>query len=187
MGDGISDIKAAFVTLLSNSSTFQTLVGAVAPEGGGEGGGEDPPFDAAAEAAKHIYNTYLPPSDYEEYTLDELETLRPYALYWLAPVTDTLVSSDGFGRSGEIHVRIERDIPAALQGQPAQVQSTWDAIVGGICDDLCALGRSPGYALPVTGVTLPEDYDYRLVRDERSTIGDIQGAEFTVTWGGGAG
>ena len=35
MGDGISDIKAAFVTLLSNSSTFQALVGAVAPEGGG--------------------------------------------------------------------------------------------------------------------------------------------------------
>ncbi len=183
MGDGISDIKAAFVALLSNSATFQTLVGAVETEGGE--GGEDPPFDAATEAAKCIYNTYLPPSDYEEYTLDELETLRPYALYWLAPVTDTLVSSDGFGRSGEIHVRIERDIPSDLQGKPAQVQSTWDAIVGGICDDLRALGRSPGYALPVTGVTLPEDYDYRLVRDERSTIGDIQGAEFSVLWGTG--
>lgn len=148
------------------------------------------PWDQATAAA-HIYTDALPPpSPGPDFTLADLQTLRPFALVW--PDT-TLglrmqqVATGCYSPSGQFIMQIELDTPDGfandnnalgeeLYQRFGRLIYTGDGGAPGMLD----LATTSGY-LPITDVVFTRYM--RSEPDDWQDVGDCIVAEFQISWG----
>jgi len=145
-------------TLLSNSSTFQTLVGEA----------------TAGAAAAHIYTPGITPGD--------IAAARPFAVVDQGSEREMVRNStDGFTDAGSIFFLLEADV---ADGNLGQTKAKWEAAhkaflgaLGDIIADMIATSHGPGY-LYMTG--------FRLIfgpqRSEDTGEGDFYQAICEIQW-----
>lgn len=151
---------------LANSATFQTLVGAA----------------SATAALDSIYRWALPkPTSGQQYTLSEIQGLRPYAIISRRGYAAKPKGAGAYGESGTFEVELVRDIPEFLWDDAAEILMTWENTVGGIIDDLKALAGTEGNL--IIGDITTDDGPWRNHPGEWPTKGRIQGESIIVDWG----
>jgi hypothetical protein len=142
-----------------------------------------------------IYLDALPPpgSSSPEYTLAELQALRPFALIAAAPhgalrlrhVTAGTVRR--FHPNGTLVVAIERNVPAVDAADPGQVDRDWENTIGLIMSSLdsalpglAELSGQAGY-LTISGLEVLDLY--RGDQDDKPARGDYQVCLLQIEWG----
>ncbi|MDM4015847.1 hypothetical protein [Roseiconus lacunae] len=135
------------------------------------------------------YNDLPPPASGVDHTKLELVNLRPFALIWTIDeggFTATRNTTGGMcvDRTGQLLIRIERNVPADTSDADAERQ--WENIISRIMDNgdpanpgLIQLGGDPRY-LPITSITRLEST--RSAPEKRTEIGDAQRAFLHVIW-----
>lgn len=156
---------------LAACATFQTLCN----------------LDNAAHAAERIYHEGLPePGEGDTHTLQELQSLRPYAIVYTAEesgftrtyeATGTRFEFDDHGR---LMIRLERDSPDNANDQPTTPANLdWRNVIGEIIDDLCKLAGTPGYLACQTIGLVEFNWSQQTVA---KTLGIYQEALLLVQW-----
>lgn len=172
----VSLAQQHFVTMLGDSTNFRTFVGASGA-------------NIQAQALARIYQDALPPSaDGREFTLIELQELRPYALVWTAPgeggftiSIDGVGNNNEFAESGTLMLRLARDVPDDIVNQPAEIVRTFQNIYGQILDDLITLTVTAGN-LSFNRIDLVDGQNvYEHAKEEGQ--GFSQDVEFAISWG----
>lgn len=151
---------------------------------------------SVAQAKERIYFDALPPpeNDGQEYTPDELSTLRPFALIF-KPNSDGVrmryAAVGGGGRryhsSGTLMVLLQRDVPVADRDDPGQVDRDMENMVGLLLQSgdsgapgIAELAGNADY-LAVTDIR--EVVTYRGDPDDEPGRGDYQTCILQVDWG----
>lgn len=167
---GPSLVLDNFETHLADCTTFRTLTGAT----------------TQAEAKARIWQDHTPaPDNGEEYTLAELETMRPFALIWLdegGTGYERTVIDAGFGvmENGVIMLRLEEDVPSNLDGSPGEAMRRWRDTWGNILSDLEGLaGDNPYISIRKSSMLLNQ----RNHQDQNPAIGDTHIAEIRIEFG----
>lgn len=138
----------------------------------------------ATQAASRIYQDALPPPRFgNDYTRDELESYRPFAL--ITTDLDGGFRSQGIAYgttddAGVIIIAIEDDIPEAIADHPAEIALRVRNHIGTLISQLMALSGSAGY-LAIESIDV--DGPYRTHPNKIETIGDMQVVELRCTWG----
>lgn len=154
--------------MVADSTTFRTLVGA-ANQG---------------EALASVYRDKLPDQSAQEYTKAELEGYRPCAIVYVPPFgVSSTVESDptGLHHSGNVEVRIERNVPEAMLDDPEEALLTWDNIVGAIYDEVADQARE-AEKLAAMSMAIKE-MPYMGAPEQEERFGVYQGVVFTLGWG----
>lgn len=138
---------------------------------------------AAAGAASRIhFKRVLPlPANGDEYSLAEIQALRPYAVIWTQDSAVDWDASPGVGghhRAG-LRIRLCRNVPDELTEQ--QVDMSWDNIVGLILDQLLLRSGRAGF-LAASYAIDPEGW-YRSHPNDWVSEGDYQMAHIDARVG----
>lgn len=143
--------------------------------------------DNAETAINRIYHDALPPAaSGEEYTREELEGLRPFALVWTdseGGFTKPAIGAGtgrAFGERGRIVIRIEAGIPEEIAHNPAKIEIRFKNLIGCILDELGDLARRENF-LDIESMTLTGPM--RSDADAVETQGDFQLADISIDWG----
>lgn len=153
---------------LANCSTFQTLCG----------------VSTKANALPFIFYDSLPEkTDGTEYSLAELQAVRPHAIISLIDRVSTPQGVSGNGafsmsRTFTHEIRLERNVPSAIAGDAGEVNLTWDNIWGSIMDELEALSGQAGY---LACSLQKSDGPYRTHPEDHPNIGDAQQVTLVAT------
>lgn len=170
----LATVQETMRTMLGDCAAFRTMVGATGA-------------NIQAQALANVYHEALPPpSAGGEYTLDELATMRPFALLSTLAFEKTHDSTgDGFqySESGTIWLRLEWDVPVDIADNDQEIGRRVDNDIGGIIDDLCDLAGKGPY-LSMEHIELTEPWS-RTRRQERASNGDAVVADFTIDWASG--
>lgn len=152
------------------------------------------PFTEAEAAARiHFDALPVPKVDAEHHSREELDELRPFALYWTAD-GGLSVSSDGVFdyaptlHKGTITVRLEATVPKAYRDDLSGAARWFAEWIGRIISTgnpdepgLFELSGQAGY-LPIRNVTLaygPARTDKKRIHED----GDAIACEIDVAWG----
>ncbi|MFZ5785121.1 MAG: hypothetical protein ACOY3Y_01655 [Acidobacteriota bacterium] len=143
-----------------------------------------------AEALAHVYHEGLPaPPDGVEYSRDELESLRPYAVVFTAERAgfELLLSGIGetwdYNASGRLILRLRENCPEGFGDEPtSEAGLRWKNTLGGIMQDLAELSGGEGY-LHVQRVRL-EDGPYWPHPNLIPSEGLWLGADLSIEWRG---
>lgn len=171
----ISIAEEALRTMLADSATFRTLVGAA----------------NQAQALDDIYTDGLPePADGEALTLAELEGYRPYSVIFTAEENGVNRELEAGGdalwydQTGQIRLRLEQDCPTGLDDQPSSWSNQqWRITIGNITRELRDLAAKPNEAdyLAIRQITVAEG-PYWSDPNLAETQGNFQGVELLVTY-----
>jgi hypothetical protein len=170
----ISVAQDTLGTTLAHAAAFQAWVEA-----------ED-----ADEAAERIYHFTLPDprSEDGEYTREELEAYRPYAVLFTAAREGFRYDLDAVGESGfefkgsgRLEIRLVQNAPFGVTEPNAEADRRFKNAVGDIIADLCGLAGNGGY-LAFSSIRLQEGPYW-----PSSTLVHSQGlwqaAEIALDWG----
>jgi hypothetical protein len=144
----------------------------------------------AALASIHE-DVLLPEAAGAEYTVAELQGLRPFAIVATASVDGYRLIGDSFGTSrgfygeGDIVVYIETDVLAAHLADPAEAIRLFKNSFGVIIDQLRDLAGATGGFLDSMGVRSAAS-PYRNHPNRYSSEGPIFSAEIALSWRGSA-
>lgn len=156
---------------LADCATFRTWVGAT----------------TAAQALNRIHHEGLPPrTSGEEYTIEELNALRPYALLSTESFGsrhEAASTSFDYRDSGTIRCRLVQEVPQEIADDHGEIGRRFDNVVGGIMDDLAALSGQGGY-LAIEGMDMPEPWT-RTEDNRQATDGDFVQVDLLFEWGTG--
>lgn len=138
----------------------------------------------STQARGRIYLEALPPpADGEEHTLDELRTLRPFALLSTTSFGRMQIAAGNgfdFGAKGSLTLLLEADNPSEIKDQNAEVMLRFYNAIGGILDELCERAGKAGF-LAFTALDMPFGAG-RSHPNDYPTIGDIMGTRIDLTW-----
>lgn len=170
----LSLAKSHLRAMLAACTAFQTWTGAA---------------DAAA-ALERIHYEGLPAPSGEERTLDEWESLRPYAVIWMAEQggfrrdLDSWSDTGEFNASGRLMLRFEQACPDGHNEEPSSdANLQFSNSVGQIIDGLCALVGGAGYlAFTAIGVEFGPYWPHP---NDVPTRGLYQSVECFVDWRAG--
>jgi hypothetical protein len=138
----------------------------------------------ASQAASRIYQDALPgPRHGNDYTLDELQTYRPFAL--IGSETEQGFRSERIADgtvndAGVILIEIEDDIPDAIEDQPGEIALRLRNHVGTLIAELFALHGTAGY-LAIEAIDVDGPYRTRSTAEE--TVGRAQVVVLRCEWG----
>lgn len=164
--------KDNLINSLADSSAFQTFVGAA----------------TATQARARVHKSALPPPrDGDKFALEELQTLRPYALVWS---TAYHRGHDGSGGGfefdagdGALSILVEEDVAVEIADNPAEIENRFEAHLDAIIADLIAVAGSAGY-LAIEDLSITDEYA-RTHPDLVHTYGDVIATVIDVKWGSG--
>lgn len=159
------------VLLLAACPTFQVMVSAA----------------DADQALVAIHHDEVTAPDGTEYTLDELQTLRPFAVVWTSPEgggyqmqkTASGVGSH-FMESGELILTLEDDVPEEIKDHPAEVSRRFLNNVGQIVREMA--DRAGDDYLNVNRMAILNG-PRRAHEDIVPTEGDFQIVTLSIGWG----
>ena len=168
----ISRADTLLAASLAACARWQSMVGAV----------------AAPAALARIHFGALPPPDArrQEYSLAELAALRPFAIVFADEDTTLTLRHKSTGTRRRFHDEglvkfyIERDVPAELALDPAELDRRFKNDAGVLMQELCALAGLAGY-LAINEIT--GRGPLRSDKDEVTGKGDYQHFYFDVQWG----
>ena len=152
------------------SATFQAWAGAI----------------NAAAAVSHVHIVALPmPSDLEVgYTLEEMQSYRPYVLIGTENRRGFRMDSDsydGYRPSGALTLWLEADVSESYASWLADPEVDFLNKLGVMLAEMWLLRNTAGY-LQVRNIALSEG-PYRSEEDVRPMYGDTMAAELRVEWG----
>lgn len=135
----------------------------------------------------HRVGLPAPQKPHEQYSLEELQALRPVAIVYTAPTDGftfeqaaTSAERFEFDESGNLVIELEQNVPPEIAHDLAEVDAQFLNSVGLIMRGLCDLFGGDGYLLGRT-LSLAEG-PYRAHPDDWPTVGDWQGATLNVAW-----
>lgn len=165
-----------FRVLLSNCDEFQSWTGTA----------------NATAALERIYVAGLPLTEYDEFTPDEMDNKRPFAIIEIDPDAGNYFRHHGtdtnrhFNRSGRMFVTFEQAVTVALAEDPAELDRQFQNTIGHIIE---GSGNDNGL-LDITATdayfainTLTVYGPIRASREEAVAQGDWISAILHVTWG----
>lgn len=163
-------------TLVAACPAFQSWVGAADP--------------GAAEERIHLVD-FEPPAG-RNYTVEELDTLRPYAVVDEfafpddRPGGDAWVSvrhgSGAFVDAGKLLLRFCGNVPPEDEANPAEARLAFMNAVGAVVREIQGLGGGDTDYLSVHRIARWEPYQ-RASFGEAEAQGDFYLCSFVVTWG----
>jgi hypothetical protein len=124
-------IEDVFRTLLSGSSSYQSLVSA---------------DDATAALATIHVNSAPQPSDSEQYTAAEFAAIFNRSLIWIAPFRRYRAADTNFPDDGTLHLILRRVIPAADLDDREKAARDFSILVDGVIEDLIGSRGEDGTA-----------------------------------------
>lgn len=143
--------------------------------------------DDATQARGRIHLEALPPpSNKEEFTLDELKAHRPYViLNVLRFAQQHVATGNGFDFSpeGTIELFFEQDILAEIAHNTAEIATRFYNAVGAIIDELCSRAGLAGF-LAFTSVRMDQPCS-RTHPDAVSVEGDALMIRLALDWSSG--
>jgi len=141
----------------------------------------------ATAVLERIHHEALPPPDSGgEYTLSELQSLRPYVIVWTEEESgfelniSDMDASQGFVESGSLRAELVQDVPSEIADDPAEVDLQFRNTVGQILDDMAALAGQAGY-LAFTRIVASGPH--RAHPEHVTDMGDFQVYELLAFWG----
>lgn len=176
----IATAKGLLRTMLSNCYAFQTLDGV---------------SRSSSELLERIYLDALPPPRGQDadYTREQLEDLRPYAIVYMPEERgfETWHTSSGgrqgFTPRGVLRIILFRDVPADEQDDPGAADRSFENAVGSIIQS--GVTNQPGL-VELSGTStylqlgwIGLDSIERSHPNQYPTEGDFQAASITVRWG----
>lgn len=160
---------------LARSATWQAEVGVSTPE------------DAIGRI--HLHSLPLPATG-GEYSVDELNNRRPYAVLWTtmgSGYSTTAIAHDRpktWDDAGMVECRIEWTIPDNIWEQPAEIGLRFENFIGGVIDDVAALAGESGLLdigrISYAGIEVVDD-------DDQYTHGRFAMTVLRFQYGGGPG
>lgn len=161
---------------IAKAAAFRTWIGA---------SGSD--ADQNTQAKGRVFFDELPPPDTGgEYTREQLEALRPFALIRFGNYhseSDSTGDASSFAtRSGSCMLRFVEDVPDAIHNNIPEIGRRIRNAVGQVLDDMEALREIAGY-LTITSIDIPEDFQIS-PEDELETQGVTAELEVLVGFQG---
>lgn len=156
-----------FMTTLAESAAFQSWTASLDANG--------------ARRRIHRGSRLPKPENGRTYTRAELEAYRPYALVSSDTYQSAPDSSSSFKFTGTVTLILERDVPAPISDDGAEVEITFDNAIGQIFEDLETRPTPEGHVV-VTGI----DQSAWTVShpDVLETQGEFQTVEAVVSYDG---
>jgi hypothetical protein len=168
---GLAKAQQNLATTLANCAEWQDWTGAV----------------DATQAENRIHHDALPgPRFGREYTRQELQTFRPYALIWTDEEdghrSEKVAEGGNYAReSGTLYIRFAADVPEAIEEQPGEADRRINSRVGTIVQELYARAAStPAGSLAIKNII---DSAPGRARDiDVETMGDALVKELRIEW-----
>ena len=162
----ISTKLSQWMTSLSNSGTFQTATNAA---------------NAAAALAYSIHRGKVDPTiDGFERALIDLYKMRPYLIVWQTG-GDQQKDTGQFSSTGTVEALLVWDVPREIRDNASEVDLQFHNLVGGIVDDLCAMGFTDG-RLPLESIAWGQSK--RFTKRRIVAQGDCMTNVLTAMWAG---
>lgn len=141
------------------------------------------------QALDKIHMDALPPPESEgEFTVDELQRYRPYAVIFMAEedgfstVHDAVSAGFDYADSGSMTVELVEDIPDQIITNPAEIGRRFKNMLGNLITELKAKAGTAGYlaiqSIQVAGI-------YRASPEVIPAQGNWQGSRLRIGWRGG--